>query len=45
VDGAASALGETGYEPVVDGTGANVGYIITGQGSGGQLLCRFTNGF
>lgn len=44
VDGAAAALGETGYEPVVDLSGANVGYIITGQGSGGQQICRFTNG-
>ena len=44
VDGAAAALGETGYEPVVDGSGANVGYIITGQGSGGQEICRYTNG-
>jgi prepilin-type N-terminal cleavage/methylation domain-containing protein len=44
VDGAAAALGETGYEPVVDGTGANIGYIITGQGSGGQEICRYTNG-
>jgi prepilin-type N-terminal cleavage/methylation domain-containing protein len=43
VDGAAAATGETGYEPVVDGTGANVGYIITGQGRNGQV-CRFSNG-
>lgn len=44
VDGAAASLGETGYEPVVDGTGANVGYVITGHGSGGRQVCRFTNG-
>jgi prepilin-type N-terminal cleavage/methylation domain-containing protein len=43
VDGPATNKGETGYEPVVDGTGTNVGYIITGQGSGGQV-CRYTNG-
>jgi prepilin-type N-terminal cleavage/methylation domain-containing protein len=44
VDGAAAALGQTGYEPVVDGNGANIGYIITGQGSGGQQICRYSNG-
>ena len=44
VDGAAAALGETGYEPVVDGLGMNVGYIVTGQGSGGQQICRYSNG-
>lgn len=44
VDGAAASIGETGYEPVVDVTGTNVGYIITGQGSGGQQICRYTNG-
>ncbi len=44
VDGAAGNLGETGYEPVVDALGINVGYIVTGQGSGGQQIVRFTNG-
>jgi prepilin-type N-terminal cleavage/methylation domain-containing protein len=44
VDGAAAALGQTGYEPVVDGSGMTVGYIVTGQGAGGQQICRFTNG-
>lgn len=43
VDGPATNKGETGYEPVVDGTGAYVGYVITGQGSGGQV-CRYSNG-
>jgi prepilin-type N-terminal cleavage/methylation domain-containing protein len=43
IDGAAGISGETGYEPVVDGSGINVGYIITGQGKSGQL-CRFSNG-
>jgi prepilin-type N-terminal cleavage/methylation domain-containing protein len=44
VDGAAASKGETGYEPVVDGTGTNVGYVITGQGHSGQQVCRLTNG-
>lgn len=44
IDGAAVNKGETGYEPVVDGTGANVGYVITGVGGGGLQVCRFTNG-
>lgn len=43
IDGAAGISGETGYEPVVDGSGINVGYIITGRGKSGQL-CRFSNG-
>jgi Tfp pilus assembly protein PilE len=43
VDGAATNRGETGYEPVVDGNGVNVGYIITGQGHSGQV-CRYSNG-
>jgi prepilin-type N-terminal cleavage/methylation domain-containing protein len=43
VDGAAANIGETGYEPVVDGTGTNVGYVITGQGRRGQV-CRYSNG-
>ena len=44
IDGAPVNKGETGYEPVVDGTGANVGYVITGMGAGGLPICRFTNG-
>ncbi len=44
VDGPAGALGQTGYEPFVDGGGMTIGYIITGQGSGGTQICRFTNG-
>jgi prepilin-type N-terminal cleavage/methylation domain-containing protein len=43
VDGAATNKGETGYEPVVDGNGVNVGYVITGQGHSGQV-CRYSNG-
>jgi len=43
VDGAATNKGETGYEPVVDGNGVNVGYVITGQGNSG-LVCRYSNG-
>ena len=44
IDGAAVNKGETGYEPVVDGSGANVGYVITGVGAGALQVCRFTNG-
>jgi prepilin-type N-terminal cleavage/methylation domain-containing protein len=44
VDGAAANDGETGYEPIVDGNGTNVGYVITGMGSDGVQVCRFTNG-
>ncbi len=43
VDGAAANYGETGYEPVVDGTGTPVGYVITGRGRYGQV-CRYSNG-
>jgi prepilin-type N-terminal cleavage/methylation domain-containing protein len=43
VDGAAANVGETGYEPVVDGNGANVGYIVTGRGKT-SLLVTLTNG-
>jgi len=43
VDGAAVNVGETGYEPIVDGLGMNVGYVVTGQGKGGQT-CRYSNG-
>src|SRR5512134_1668378 len=31
IDGAATIPGETGYEPVVDALGQNVGYVITGH--------------
>jgi len=43
VDGAAGVAGETGYEPVVDGQGINVGYIITGHGQAGTIA-RLSNG-
>jgi prepilin-type N-terminal cleavage/methylation domain-containing protein len=43
IDGAAGASGETGYEPVVDGTGVNVGYIITGYGKA-AIVSRLSNG-
>ena len=32
VDGEASVTGDTGYEPIVDAAGTNVGYRITGYG-------------
>jgi type II secretory pathway pseudopilin PulG len=44
VDGAAALLGQTGYEPVVDNNGTNIGYIVTGVGSGGLQICRYSNG-
>jgi len=43
IDGAAGAPGETGYEPFVDGTGATVGYVITGHGRSG-MVTRLSNG-
>ncbi|HEU4366290.1 MAG TPA: type II secretion system protein [Candidatus Krumholzibacteria bacterium] len=43
IDGPATVAGETGYEPVVDALGQNVGYVITGQGKTGQIV-RFSNG-
>ena len=43
VDGAAATPGETGYEPVVDGTGMNIGYIITGYGRE-AVITRLSNG-
>ena len=38
IDGPAAAAGETGYEPIVDGTGATVGYVVTGHGRMGTVL-------
>jgi prepilin-type N-terminal cleavage/methylation domain-containing protein len=43
IDGAAAASGETGYEPVVDGSGLNVGYVITGYGRT-SIVTRLSNG-
>jgi len=43
IDGPAGTAGETGYEPVVDGMGINVGYIITGHGQSG-VIARLSNG-
>jgi prepilin-type N-terminal cleavage/methylation domain-containing protein len=43
VDGAAATPGQTGYQPVVDGTGSNVGYIITGYGRD-RIVARLSNG-
>jgi prepilin-type N-terminal cleavage/methylation domain-containing protein len=43
VDGAAASPGQTGYEPVVDVTGSNVGYIITGYGRD-DIVTRLSNG-
>ena len=38
VDGAAAVPGETGYVPIVDGSGTNIGYTITGHGKTGTVL-------
>lgn len=43
VDGAAAAAGQTGYEPVVDALGSNVGYVITGHGVS-TVIARYSNG-
>ena len=43
VDGAAANPGETGYEPVVNGSGTNEGYIITGYGRN-RIVTRLTSG-
>ena len=43
IDGAAATSGQTGYEPVLDGAGMNVGYIITGYGRT-DIVSRLSNG-
>lgn len=43
IDGAAGGVGETGYEPAVDGNGVNVGYVITGFGAN-STVARYSNG-
>lgn len=43
VDGAAASAGQTGYEPVVDGNGINVGYVVTGFGRS-DIVTRLSNG-
>jgi type IV pilus assembly protein PilA len=43
IDGAAATAGQTGYAPVLDGSGTNVGYIITGYGRK-DIVTRLSNG-
>ena len=43
VDGAAASPGQTGYVPVVDGSGAYIGYVITGFGRD-AVITRLSNG-
>lgn len=43
IDGAAGAPGETGYVPIVDGSGTNIGYTITGYGKTATVI-QLTNG-
>lgn len=43
IDGAAATAGQTGYEPVVDALGINVGYVITGYGRT-DIVTRLSNG-
>lgn len=43
VDGAASTVGQTGYEPVPDGSGTVLGYVITGYGRA-TIVNRISNG-
>jgi prepilin-type N-terminal cleavage/methylation domain-containing protein len=38
IDGAAGAPGETGYAPIVDGSGTNIGYTITGYGKAATVI-------
>jgi prepilin-type N-terminal cleavage/methylation domain-containing protein len=38
VDGAAASPGETGYVPIVDVSGTNIGYTITGYGKAATVL-------
>jgi len=43
VDGAAATVGQTGYEPVTDGAGTVMGYVITGYGRANTVI-RLSNG-
>ena len=43
IDGAASAAGETGYAPVLDGAGTCIGYTITGYGRNATVI-QLSNG-
>ncbi|HKW13581.1 MAG TPA: type II secretion system protein [Candidatus Krumholzibacteria bacterium] len=43
VDGAAATVGQTGYEPVTNGAGTVIGYVITGYGRANTVL-RLSNG-
>lgn len=43
VDGAAATLGQTGYVPIVDVSGSNAGYTITGMGRS-TMVITLTNG-
>lgn len=38
VDGAAATAGQTGYAPIVDASGTNVGYTITGFGKTAMVI-------
>ena len=44
IDGAAAAAGDTGYQPVVDASGSNVGYIIDGMGKAGTVIITLSSG-
>ncbi len=43
IDGAAATVGQTGYEPVTDGAGTVLGYVITGYGRA-DIVNRLSNG-
>ena len=43
IEGAPATAGETGYEPVVDASGINVGYVITGFGKT-AVVAHLSNG-
>jgi len=43
IDGAAATIGETGYEPVIDGVGLPAGYVVTGFGRS-AVVVTFASG-
>jgi type II secretory pathway pseudopilin PulG len=43
IDGAAGTPGETGYAPIVDGSGTTIGYTITGYGRVATVI-QLSNG-
>ncbi len=44
VNGVAAAVGETGYAPIVNGSGINEGYTITGFGNTAMVITLTSGG-